>query len=108
MLAQEQLHAQQAAAEHAARQATHNQALLLNKLAMVLSEDALHDWLIGVGMLEPEPPEPAPEPAPSRHKRKHDASHTPHAGEVQHRTEEQVPCNHRQDKRRRRLFFGLL
>lgn len=110
LLLEQQLHAQHAAAEDAARRATHNQALLLNKLALLLSEDALHDWLLGVGMLEPEPAA-APAPAATRHKRKHDATrHTPHSvgrGDKGVDVDEQHD-EHRQHKRRRRLFFGLL
>lgn len=91
LLLEQQLAAQQDAAQQAAREATHNQALLLNKLALLMSEDALHAWLLGVGMLEPEEHDEQ-----RRHKRGRDA-------DVQE--EEQGLVQHR---RRRRRLFGLL
>lgn len=94
-LLEQQVEAQQAAAEQAAREATHNQALLLNKLALLMPEERLHAWLLGVGMLEPEE---SADNTRVHHKRGwQDAEEDggEEEGLVQHR-------------RRRRRFFGLL
>lgn len=94
LLLEHQLEAQQAAAEQAAREATHNQSLLLNKLALLLSEQQLHQWLLGVGLLEPE--EDTRDAQQSRQRKRG-------WGDVEE--EEQGLVQHRH---RRRRLFGLL